>query len=107
MFNVMVSPTCRFSLLLICPILMSTGDFLSMTIFGEIVDSCEKRNDRIWGQSIIHLGTRHQTGYIVDFTTVKLLPSGQYQKILKNLGPFGPLSNICFGIGHFFLVLTD
>ena len=31
----------------------------------------------------MYLGTGHQTGHIVGFTTAKLLKSSQYQEILK------------------------
>ena len=51
------------------------------------------------GQTIIYLGTRHQIGYSMGFTTAKLLKSGQYQKILN----ISALSGLAL---QYFLVLA-
>ena len=77
------NPTCRSSLL---TDVSSTNQYWTLSLsdhFWGINLFLYKRNYRIWGQSIIYLKTRHKMGYRVGFTTVKLLKSGQYKKILK------------------------
>ena len=51
------------------------------------------------GQSLVYMGTRHQIGYRVGFTTAKLL---KIPENIENLGAIGPRSPIFSGIGHFF-----
>ena len=81
-----VNPTCRFSLL--TDMCKFTNQYWTLSLSDHfwginVLYSCKKRSYRIWGLSIIYLGTRHQIVYRVGFTTAKLLKSGQYQKILK------------------------
>ena len=59
----LVNPTCGFSLLTDMSNVISTGHFVSMTSYGELIYSCEKRNYRIWAKCIKCLRTGHQIGY--------------------------------------------
>ena len=63
---IFVNPTCRFSLL---TDMSNTNQYWTLSL-----------SDHFWGQSIIYLGTRHQIGYRVGITTVKLLKVANTRK---------------------------